>query len=74
MQTETGKASAELEAGEGELVERDDCQPGQCDRERVVVEEGDAEQRQGEQYEVDRNTQKIERFNRRSPGRGGGRR
>ena len=53
---------AELEAGEGELVERDRRQAGERDRERVIVQQRDAEQGQGEQDEVDRDAEQVERL------------
>ena len=61
VQREAGQPGAELEAGEGELVERDRRQPGQRDCERVMMKQRDAEQRQAEQDEIDRNAEEIER-------------
>ena len=43
------------EIAEAELVQRDDCQPRQRDGERVVMEQRDAGQCEGEQHEIDGN-------------------
>ena len=50
---EARQAGAVLEARKAQLVERDGGETGQGHLQRVVVEQGDAEQRQGEQDEVD---------------------
>ena len=61
---QAGQAGAVLEAGEAELVERDGGEAGQRHLQRVVVEERDAEQRQREQDEVDRDAQEVKGFGR----------
>jgi hypothetical protein len=50
---ETRQAGAVLEARKAQLVERDGGETGQGHLQREVVEQGDTEQRQGEQDEVD---------------------
>ena len=53
----TGKthdAGTGLEPGEHDLVQRDGRQPGQRNVERGMVKERDAEQRQSEEDEIDR--------------------
>ena len=66
---QAGYALPELEAGEGELVADDGGKAGERHLQRVMVEEGDAQQRQGEENEVDRYADKIEGLGRWS-GRG----
>ena len=61
VQREAGEAGAEFEAGEDQLVERDDRKPGQRDVQRVMVEQRDAQQRQAEQDEIDGNAEHIDR-------------
>ena len=63
VQREAGQTGAEFEAGENDLVERDRGKAGERDRQRVMVEQGDAEQRQSEQNEIDRNAQQQNRLN-----------
>ena len=58
VQGEAGEAGAELEARECQLVDRDRSEPRQRHRERVMVENRDAEERQSEQNEIDRNAEK----------------
>ena len=55
MAGEAGQAKAGLESGEQDLVGADGDEAGQCDLQRVVVEERDAEQGQREQNEIDGN-------------------
>ena len=57
VQREAGEASAELEAGEDELVDDDGGEPGERHLQRLVVEDRDADQREREQDEVDRNAE-----------------
>ena len=64
------RPGAELEAGEAELVDDDGGEPGQRHLQRVVVEEGDAQQRQREQDEIDGNAEEVERLGRWSGRRG----
>ena len=59
VQAEAREAGAELEAGEGDLVERDRREARERDRERVIVQQRDAEQGQREQDEVDRNAEQV---------------
>ena len=56
VQSESGKARAELEAGEGELVDENGRETGERDLQSLVMEDRNADQRQREQDEVDRNT------------------
>ena len=60
---EAAKPGAEFESGEGELVDDDGGEPGQRHRQRVVVEQRDAEQRQREQDEIDGDSKQQDRFN-----------
>ncbi len=53
VRAEAGDTGAVLEAGEDELVGRDGGQPRERHLQRVVVEQGDAQQRQAEQDEID---------------------
>ena len=54
---EAFEAGAGLEAGEAELVEDDDRQPGQRDLQRVAVENRDADQRQRKEDEIEGNAE-----------------
>ncbi len=56
-----------------ELVDDDRREAGQRDLQRLVMEERDAEQRQGEQDEVDRDAEDVDRLHRRGGGRRDGR-
>ena len=56
MQPESGKARAELEAGEGELVDENGRETASATCRVLVMEDRNADQRQREQDEVDRNT------------------
>ena len=67
---EARQAGAVLEAGEAELVERDGGKPGQRHLQRVVVEQRDAEQRQREQDEIDRDAGDKQRLAGRGCGHG----
>ena len=60
MQRKSAEAGAGLEAGEGELVGDDGGEADKRDLQGVTVEEGDAQQRQGEQDEIDGNAEEIE--------------
>ena len=50
---EAAQARTVLESGEDHLVDDDRGKPGQRDRQRVAMEQRDAEQRQREQDEID---------------------
>ena len=63
VQGEAGQPGAELEAGEDELVDDDRGEPGERDLQRLVMQDGDADQRQREQDEVDRNPEDVNRRN-----------
>jgi len=54
MADESGEAVACLEAGKDQLVQGDRDHAGQADIERVVVEQRDAQQRQREKDEIER--------------------
>ena len=76
LQHEAAETLALPEAGEEQLVDGDHREPGQCDLQRLVMEDRDAEQRQAEQDEVDRDAEHEHRLGRIGAGRGcgGGRR
>ena len=61
VECEAGESGARLEAGERKLVERDRRKTGKRDGKRVVMKDGNAEQRQAKQDEVDRDAEKIDR-------------
>ena len=73
MQRKAAEAGAELEAGEGELVGDDGGEAGERDLQGVLMEEGDAQQRRGEQDEIDGNAEEVEGLRRGLGGRGQGR-
>jgi len=50
---EAAQSRTEFEAGEGELVDDDDREPGQRDRKRVTMKQRHAEQGQREQDKID---------------------
>jgi hypothetical protein len=56
MLDEAAETVSELESCEGELVGNDRGQPAERDRQCVMVEKGDPEQRQAEQNKIDRNS------------------
>ena len=56
---ETAEPLALSESGENQLVEGDYCEPGQCNLQRLAMEDRDAEQRQAEQYEIDRDSEQV---------------
>ncbi len=74
VQGEAGETAAILEAGEDQLVEDDHRKAGQRDLQRLVVKQGDADQRQREQDEVDRDAEYVDGLTGRGLryGRGGG--
>jgi len=54
MMTEAAKSrGAILESAEGQLVNNDTCEPGQGDRESVMMEQRDAKQSQRKQDKLD---------------------
>jgi hypothetical protein len=54
---QTAQTGARLEPGERELVQHDCRKPTQGHGQNVVVKHRDAQQRQGEQDEIERNAQ-----------------
>jgi hypothetical protein len=54
---QAAQASAGLEAGDQQLIERDRQRATQRDLERVVVQRGHAQQGEREQHEVERDPQ-----------------
>jgi hypothetical protein len=73
MAEEPNEARAELEAGESELVGNDGDEAAERDRQRVMVEHRNAEQRQPEQDEVDRNSEDKDGIDQGNLGAGEGR-
>ena len=68
VQAEAGQSGAELEAGEDQLVQDDRGEAGERDLKRAVVEERHAKQGHGEQDEVDRDAEDVDRRCGRPPG------
>ena len=62
MADQARETGTSLEACEDQLVDRDCCQTGQTDCQGVVVEERDAEQRHGKEYEIERYARDHDRF------------
>ena len=60
---EAGQARTVLETREDQFVDDNRAEPGQRDRQRVMMEQCDPEQRQREQDEVDGYSKHKDRFN-----------
>ena len=71
VQRKAGQANSGLEAGEKEFVEDNSCKARERHLQRLVMEDGDAEQRQREQDEIHGNAEHVDR-RRSSCGRGRG--
>ena len=59
LQHETAESLALPEPGEEQLVDGDHREPGQRDLQRLVMKDRDAEQRQAEQNEIDRDAEQV---------------
>ena len=70
LQRQAAEARTEPEAGEEQLVDGDHCESRQRDLQCLVVEDRNAEQRQPEQDEVDRDAEHEYRLRRIGAGRG----
>ena len=60
LQHEAAKSLSLSEPGEEQLVDGDHCKPSQRDLQRLVMEDSDAEQRQAEQDEINRDAKQID--------------
>ena len=60
LQHEAAEALSLPEAGEEQLVDGDHRKPGQRDLQRLVMEDRDAEQRQAEQNEINRDAEQVD--------------
>ena len=60
LQHEAAETLALPEPGEEQLVDGDHRKPGQRDLQRLVMEDRDAEQRQAEQDEINRDAEQVD--------------
>ena len=60
LQRKAAQSLALSEPGEEQLVDGDHGEPGQRNLQRLVMEDGDAEQRQAEQNEINRDAEQVD--------------